>query len=78
MTGLDIPSQRDIEALALSDTTIRHCLDVRVASKRMSYEETLRMMVGLLAKEKAWWRDRCSGHERAIAVAVSAKRHGGA
>lgn len=65
MIGLDIPTQSDIEDLALADTTIRHCLDVRIAVKCLTYEETLRM-VDRLAKEKAWWRDRCSVHERTI------------
>lgn len=78
MTGLDVPSRTDIEDLALRDTTLRHCIDVRIASKCMSYEDLLRMAVDRLVREKEWWRDRCLAHERAIAVAVSAKRHGGA
>lgn len=60
MTGIEVPSQRDIEDLAFSDTTIRHCLDVRISSKCMSYEDALRMMVDLLSKEKRWWQDRYS------------------
>lgn len=70
MTGLDVPSRNDIEDLALRDTTLRHCIDVRIASKCMTYEDMLRMAVDQLVREKEWWQDR--------AMTLSSKRGGGA
>lgn len=51
--GIEVPSRRDIEDLALRDLTLRHCLDVRIAAKMLTYEEVLRMAVVELARENA-------------------------
>ncbi len=63
MTGIEVPTRRDIEDLALRDLTLRdltlrHCFDVRIASKMLTYEEMLRMAVGRLVEEKALLRER--------------------
>lgn len=57
--GIEVPSRRDIEDLALRDLTLRHCFDVRTASKMLTYKEVLRMAVVALAEEKRQWYDRC-------------------
>ena len=59
MTGIEVPTRRDIEDLALRDLALRHCLDARIASKLLTYEEVLRMAVVALAEEKRQWYDRC-------------------
>lgn len=57
--GIEVPSRQDIADLALADLTLRHCFDVRAASKMMTYEDMLRMAVKEMHGAKMRWVEAC-------------------
>lgn len=65
MTGIEVPTRRDIEDLALRDVTLRHCLDVRIAAKMLTYEDALRIAVVELVRENARLRELVLAEHRA-------------
>lgn len=65
MTGIEVPTRRDIEDLAPRDVTLRHCLDVRIAAKMLTYEDALRIAVVELVRENARLRELVLAEHRA-------------